>query len=383
MFGMQLKEDYNTNDLRLEGENMKYIWIEVIKFLKNNIVKLLIGTSIIALLFVGSSYINSNRGSQPNEESTESPEDTEDVVEGEPVEFYPESEPVNFYYFVETPDGRPFTNNLLIEQYITSPSILEEAAIETGTNLNEIVENTENTALVDYNESGETKVIGIRKNANTHLQEFHVNIGNEADNFAIADFFFSYIINAEFSLLEDKNLYVFQEPQTKEISLGSSLDDDSDEAVVTEDNILQDIIIGIILGGVATTGLLIISTLFSKKLIYSFSYSINAKDYFLLVDSKLNYQDELKQLLLNPTESNIIVVNEDKKNVLNDNLLEIIANKDIKEYNSFTKINDIQSVDRLIYVINENKTTRNWYNKQRRMERSYDIPVVVLQLNNN
>src|SRR5699024_9117012 len=102
-----------------------------------------------------------------------------------------ETAPANFYFYVENEDGTIFTNHSIIDQFITTPEILKEASESTNTNLYEIVETTDNTALVSYTNSGETSIIQATKNTNSNLHEVRINVGNDEKNLEIARFYFS------------------------------------------------------------------------------------------------------------------------------------------------------------------------------------------------
>jgi len=353
---------------------VKFIWIEILKFIRKNILKIMIGTIIFTLVFVWS-----------NHRST-TVEIDDNVNQTEENNFAVDSEPAIFRFFVENNDGDAFTNNLLIEQYITRSTVLEMASNASDTNLKELIEETGNKAIVDYNESGETKIIGVARDGNSHLLEFYVNVGNETDNLNIANFYYDYISEDNIPFIANKSKFVFHDPRIKELSddiifESSDLDDSASS------NIIKDIVIGLIVGGAITSGILILLTFMSKKLIYSFSYSLREDDYFFLVDNKLDYKEELKQIIANPTETNNVIIQEDGLPLDNKYLNEIVArsvnSQIINKFGSFLDVSKPDNVDRIVYIIQENRTSRNWYNKQRRLEKTYEIPTVIIQVNEN
>lgn len=352
---------------------MKFIWVEIIKFFKNNLLKIVAGTALIAILFVWSN----NR--------TASVEIDEDLEANEGTVFGVDSEPATFRFFVESDDGKAFTNNLLIEQYITRTEILGTVSRQTNTQLKDLVEETGNKALVDYNESGESKIIGIARDGNSHLLEFYVNIGNESDNLEIADYYYEYIAEGNIPFISNKTMFVFHEPKIKEFA--DEIAFDSIGSKVRTSSILKDTIIGLLIGGVAVTGLLLVVTFLSRKIKYSFSYSLMEDDYFFLVDKKLNFQDELEQILSTPKDSNRIIMtestSEDFNHQLENILPELTNNLNGIIRNNFLEIDNPDEVDRIIYIILENETSREWYNKQRRLERAYTIPSTIVQINKN
>ena len=60
-----------------------------------------------------------------------------------------------------------------------------------------------------------------------------------------------------------------------------------------------------------------------------------------------------------------------------------IKNYPVKQTHNLIETENLKQVERLVYIILENETTRNWYNTQREMERSYNLPVFVVQMNQN
>lgn len=346
---------------------MKFIWIEFLKFLKNNIFKMIIGTVVIAGLFVFSSY---NSGSS----------DTENVAELQQEErFRPDAKPANFYFYATTEEGTSYTNNSIIERYLLRPDLLQEIGNRTDTNLAEIIVKSENNAVVDYKESGETKVLGIEKSDTTHLNEFYVNVGNEEDNLAIANEYYDFIIGDNVPFLGNDSVYPFEGPRVKEIE--DLVVKDTVSQSTDGGSIIQDIIIGIIIGLVVMTGILLMLTFITKKLKYSFSYTLKENDYFLLVDKKLNNENDVQEVLTSPAQPVKVIIqeNSNKLNIGN----QMNNTESIKKYNSILDIENTDNIDQLIYILEEGTTTREWYNKQRNLENFLEIPSVVIQINKN
>lgn len=349
---------------------MKELTIEIIKFFKNNIIKILIGTITITILFV---FLNTRK-------ETDNSEDQDEEMEIELLET--DANPANFKFFVEYEDGDIYSNNLLIQDYITMSKNLNIASSETNTDLNTIVERTDNKISLLNNEDQTMQVIGVSRNPDTHLQEFYVNVGNESDNLAIAEYFFNLIVN-ELPILQDKNIFIFKEPQLIDLE-----EDEGVEAVeIPEENPFgSNIIVGVFLGLILVTGLLILVSFFTKKLLYMFSYKIRDRDNVILIDKNMDYENELPNLLIGPNENNILVI-EHEHNLLNDNLNniveELMLNKKINRVNSVFEIKDYKDTDRLIYIVEEGNTSREWYDKQRKYDRTYDISIIIIQINKN
>lgn len=340
---------------------MKYIWIEILKFLKNNLIKIIAGTLVIAALFTGWTVF-----------TLEEPE--EEVL-------IAEAPPVNFHFYIEDADEDVFTNNSLMDQYVTLPRILQDASEATKTNLSEVVEETKNTALVNYNESGNTNIIGVTKNNSSVLHEFYVNVGNEESNMAIAEYYFNLFTEGEIPFLEDKIVYVFQNPEVEEIDEVDSFN----VTAVEEISIVQTVIVGIIFGGIVTVGILVLLSFLTKKLHYFFSYTLKADDYFVLIDEKFINLSEMNQLLSNYTKTNNVVITQNPgkshNNNFNDLIKELLNKDSFEKYDSVFEIPDFQNIDQIIYIVEEGSTSRAWYEKQRKYDNLFGLPTIVIQVN--
>lgn len=355
---------------------MVFHWIEVLKFIKNKIIFLILGTILIGLTYMLSQnnpFISQNTG-EINEENEEIEE----------IEFITDVRPASFYFFVEQENGESFKNNLLIEQYLLSPEILNIISQEIDLNLIDLIEESENIIEVSYNDSGESKMIGVTRNESTSLIELYVNVGNERDNLTITNIFFDYIINNQVPFLANKKLIVFKKPLLKEIE--NTYDALSEEqSVITDDNMILDFIVGMILGFILITLFLWIKTLFSKTLTYSFSYSINDTDEFLLIDKlNKNVSDIINFLSISSNDDKKVIVDNviNIENIIIKNAIDYInTEKSVEVVNSITEISKLGENTKLVYIIAEGETKRKWYNKERRLVQLLNIPVLIIQVN--
>ena len=351
---------------------MKIAWSELIKFLKNNIIKFIIGIIISAIAFAGLSYFFGGNNIEKLRNNIE--------IEG----IDQEAELAYFLFYIEDQENRIFTNNLLVEEYFTLPEILESASKVTNTNLYEIVEETENEAVIEDTLSNMSNVIGVNRDGSSQLLKFYVNIGNESNNLEIANYYYNLITENEVPFLEDKMIYIFEEPQIQIIDEEESLENSTK---ITEDtyNIIFNIAVGSLFGLFAVTLVLFILTLFSKKLVYSFSYSILEQDHFFLIDNSLETTTDLMGILSLPQNARKVVVWEENSEVNNNEFNKITTElkhtQNLEFVNSILEIERPEEADRVIYIINENATSRKWYNKQRRLGKNLNINTVILQIN--
>lgn len=378
---IQIKKYRCINKEKIDGEKiMKFIGIEIFKFFKKSLPKMIVGMILVAGVFIWSSY-------RANMTQLENIENVESVDKQDGADFVVETEPAFFQFIVEYEDGSLFNNPLLIEEYILQEEVLNQASTVTNTNLNlvKVIENTENNVLVDINDFGDSKVIGVYRDDATYINEFYVNVGNERENIRIANFFYDYISEGQIPFIADKDIYFFEDPKIL------SVEDETEATLETESqqinfSLIKNLIIGSILGALLSLAALLGLTFLSKKLKYSFSYTIQEDDYYFLVDSKLDYEEELKKLLYTPQSANRVVVKEDNSadtDYFGKLLSDISSNEPILQVNNFLTIENPSQIDRLIYIIEEDVTSRKWYNNQRKLDRAYEIPTVVIQVNKN
>lgn len=345
---------------------MKNIWIELKKFLKNNLLKLLIGTGIVTALFVFSANQFNNEEDLSN---------IKDAVEEN--RFQADARPGNFNFYVKKKDGGPFISSALILEYLIRPEILTEVSTTSNIDLLEIIDETNNTSKLFSTEESPAKVVSIERNGGTNIHELYVNVGNEEDNLEIAESFYAILASNTVPFLEEERFISFQEPQI--IAARNAPVNVSNENKAN--NTARNIMIGSILGIFVTGAILVVGTLISKKLRYSFSYTTNENDFIFIADKQLNNYDEFFNILQATNENNQVVLSD--SNTVDNTLHDFFTQHQIKSYDSLIDVERLNKVERLVYIISENQTDRSWYNKQRQMERSYDIPVFIIQINHN
>jgi len=358
---------------------MKIAWTELIKFLKSNVSKIVIGSIITSIVFGGLSFVFGSTTINDLNNKFETLE-----IDSEAIN--PEARQANFKFYIEDNENDVFINNLLIGEYFTTPEILEDASNETNTNLKEIVKETDNEAIIANNQSAPEQIIGVNRNGSTHIHTFYVNIGSESDNLRIANYYYDYLTENNIPFLDDKTIYVFQEPEILE------LDEEEENVRETTNNhsVIYDVILSLIVGAlfgiIAVILVLFVLTLFSKKLIYSFSYSTLEEDYFFLIDSQIEYSKEnLEELLSLPPNARKVIINENDNVIQNSEFNDIKTNLDntenIEVVNNILEIEAPEEMDRIIYIIKENITSRKWYNNQRKLSKNLGVPVVIIQVN--
>lgn len=346
---------------------MKALWIELKRFIKDKVILIIIGSLIISALYtVGMALFN--RGAPDLEE--------DDLVGMEVADNNHDS--AYFYFYVENQDGTGFTNTSILETYFRFDSTLEEVSAQTNVPIYDIIntarENAENTR------EAEEEILLLERNDYSMMFGLFVNTGNKNDNLAVASYYRDMIEGGGVPFLENKDVFVLVEPQIVEDDMVEEADVETTSSVSIRSLILS-AVVGLILGMVIMLGGTIVVSLFSKKLNYSFTYTWNEEDQFLLSDPRLKNEDEVSQLMQLPLQKGKVLLLEDGvENKLKETVTNMKPNV-IEQKNSLADINVNESVTEVIIVIATKSTSRAWYRKQRRLLEAYEVPVKVIQTN--
>lgn len=359
---------------------MVFHWVEIIKFIKNNIFKLLAGIVAFTVLFT---LLNS----EPIDKN-EVQDIYEEIVTDKTL-VKTDAQPAKFYFYIRHDDGRSFNNYQLIEQFILSSNVLLELSTDIDVDLVELIEETDNqiyTTQDEINEdAGGSKIIGLSVNQDSNLMEFYTNVGDEQNNLSIANYFYQWILSGELPFVVSENISMFKEPFiVEEEHYDVFIEKEVPEEIPT-DNWVSKSILGAVIGLILTTFVLWVLSLFSKQLKYSFSYLLKENDVFLLLDSKNNKTSEARQIMGVPVNKNKIIICDNTSDSNEKKHKQIINALTPETKNTIIQnVSDIQTpenIERLIYVLIEDKTDRTWYKKQRSLDKYYDIPTFVIQIN--
>lgn len=346
---------------------MKFIWIEVLRFLKNNI-KYIIGGALLFGLVLGVSSYFFDRGNPNLEVQNEN-----SLVDGD-------GKSAIFNFYIENQDGTVYTNTSIIEQYMLMDETLMELNKFTETDVYKLFQKE---LEIDYSRTPDDRgILGVVKNSYSQRMSIVANTGNEEDNMKIVQYFSELMKNDQIDFLETKNIYYFEEPMIVD-SLDTSntiINDEGNDLSIS--NIVIRVLAGMILGIVIVIGIAVIKALFSKKLNYSFSYFWDENDIFFLSDSKLENSKELKQFVSFPIESDKLIVTENNKEAKIQKFLSTSNKNNLKFLNSITEINSLDSISEVIILIQSNETSRAWYKQQRRALKMINIPIKIVQINN-
>lgn len=365
---------------------MNSLWIEVKKFIKNNIKKIIIYTIVLGTILGLILFFMNRRPSDSIDSQGNS--NTETSV-------------AYFQYYSEREDGSALTNLSVVREYFSREEIIEDWADEFGVPKENIAIEDEfiftdevELALENNQEIDEEEVIfeedqdivnlNMYKGDYSHLFTLTITSQDEQLSLDIAEYYYELLENNEIPFYHDKNVYIFKEPKISENLIRV---DDTVEIELTESNSISviNIIVGYILSFAIVTGIIVIQSLFSKKLSYSFSYLWDEKHLFLLFDPKQNNKNELTQFLSYPDTKEKVILSENEVSETLSKLLSqsLLTNKGpLPVYNNVTDFNMNQGLEEIIILVNEGETSRKWYKEQQNLLSIYNHALVkIVQIN--
>ena len=365
---------------------MNNYWIEIKRFLDDNKINIIKFSILFAILFAGIMFLLKS-------DTEESKIETEEDVQISPEEFLNESQPAYFQMFIQEQDGRSFSNNSIISQYFKLSSVKKNVLEDTGIDLEKIEEDL----LDEIAESMD--LIQVTRNDHSNLITASFNLGNQRQNVILANYYFDLIIDGELEFLNNKTIHVFSNPQIAKLVDASESDERITEDVLVSGNrvlqiiysLTRNLIIGLILGAVFSSGIFLLINLYSKKINYSFSYDIDDDTDFVLYDWELNNENEVLQFVAVPMKRNKLIVSERELDTFSKKL--VADNKNISFENSdkhktlLTELRTLSEVDlqmnisEIVLVIQPGVTTRKWYKTQQKYTSIYKFPTKVVQIN--
>ena len=357
-----------------------YIYIlEIKRFLKENKKYLIIGTLFLSVLFSGA--ITLLNQTDIEEEQETGIEDSLEVFENDSRSAY-------FRFYIEKVDGSSFSNAATLNELFNMEELYEKVLTETNIDIKEIIEFAEDKEFIDFSP------IKVKINGDSNIYTAIFETGDNSDNISLANYYYSYLFDRQFNMLEKHTVYSLVEPELVEDTEEKEKDTEEkekDTKVVQSKksnfewikNIIINLVIGFILSVVLVIGILLLKELFGNKLNYFFGYDAEEFDDFILYDQKLNNGKTIQYFLGLPYSANKLIliesgINQEQKNLLFDN-----SNPNFDISNSIDKTSTSKIYDEIILIVKVNETTRRWYNEQKKLINLHEAKTKIIQLNNN
>lgn len=348
------------------------LWIEIKRFLKDNI-------KIIAIFGIIFALVLGGLGAFMTGSSNNAPEGME-ALEEEAIETA-----VAFDFYIEDAEGNMYTNEGIIEEYFRSPNVLEMLNSDAGIDLKQIeLENYEKNQQVLSNFlptelMEQSQIISVTQSNSTGLLTFVASSDDKSLNEKLATYYYGKLSSIPF--VDEDNLYVFDGPYNVK---DKQIDEEEEETGISIKSLIKYAVIGIILGIVVGIGLALINALFGKKLNYAFGYAIDDSLDFMIYDEKLNNSDEIANFVNFPYFKNKVILSENGKGLNVSDIQEKISENDFKVIPNIAddsvKNLTTESTE-VIMVVLPNETSRKWFNTQIRLMKLDNLSLKIIQVN--
>ncbi|MFW3505711.1 hypothetical protein ACN68I_07950 [Aerococcus viridans] len=348
------------------------LWIEIKRFLKDNI-------KIIAIFGIIFALVLGGLGAFMTGSSNNAPEGME-ALEEEAIETA-----VAFDFYIEDAEGNMYTNEGIIEEYFRSPNVLEMLNSDAGIDLKQIeLENYEKNQQVLSNFlptelMEQSQIISVTQSNSTGLLTFVASSDDKSLNEKLATYYYGKLSSIPF--VDEDNLYVFDGPYNVK---DKQIDEEEEETGISIKSLIKYAVIGIILGIVVGIGLALINALFGKKLNYAFGYAIDDSLDFMIYDEKLNNSDEIANFVNFPYFKNKVILSENGKGLNVSDIQEKISENDFKVIPNIAddsvKNLTTESTE-VIMVVLPNETSRKWFNTQIKLMKLDNLSLKIIQVN--
>lgn len=348
---------------------MKYILSDIIKLITENIKALIISAFIFSLIVTGVFFFIDN----DSEENNFLTEDEGTLEENTAV----------FRFYVENEDGTVFINSSLIEEYFILPEVVERAERATSTDIAPVLE--EEIGSEFQKSQYERGVLGVERNGSTQIFKMNATIGSKMENLKIAEFYFDLLNSDEIEFLQNKNIFVIEEPYIASEKIYdeevydsynedevTNYENEEDEPVNSLQNIVRysvTLFLTFVLGGLIFIVYLVLKNIWKKAITHTFTYFKLPNDNLIKINKSNESEFIHDEFSENPTKYLIVSQNGNLKYLSN-----------FKVINSLKDNQDLITDKEIIIRIEENLTSKEWYKEQREILRKYPFNVTLLHL---
>lgn len=358
---------------------------ELWRFIKDNILKILIGAVVVMALTIGARVLLTNyiENSAMETATTETganadvkPEEIEASYK-HLMEVY-DQEPAEFSFVGINEEGLTLANSFIIDEFLTRPDVLAEIEQASGVDIAPTLEAESNVGL-QKSKNFRGGIASVR-NQSTEEITIRVLVGQTPEeNLAVAEAIYEYIQEDKVPFLSNYDLVILTEPD-----IGEDLILEENPMVPTT-NVLAELapqgsnsqlifyaVIGLILGFILSTVILFITHFFSKKIVYAYDYNWDLEDYQTIVSADNVNIEALNNWLIIPKEKRRIALAQYTDST-------IIQDFSTKYLPVATQLNGADDTpEEIIIFIESGKTDKEWYQVQFDLSKLYESRVKII-----
>lgn len=363
---------------------------EVVSFLKDY-KKIILGTMVACLLLyalgMGYTIYSNSKVEERGIPVDENIDSSQEVLTPEEIKNLQE-DLVSFSFYIENDSAEQFTNYNLMKQLLISPETLAYIEEKSGREI----------------EPSPFHAVNMSLDHDTYVLTLSIGTGNYNDNKAIAQAYYEGIVNGEIPFFStNKNVYEVSQPAKSNIeevmpTNGENTNTENESVSLTT---IAALAIAVIIGSFVLGVFIALIYAMNRKVITDpFSYAQRDDDVILNLSPLAGSMpgetgiETIEHAIMHPKKKTKVILSEqllpselitkltDSFSPLNEyNAVSTdIDNSYASIFNDLTKVNPLLPVEEVVIICEKDKTTKNWYNRQRSLLKNYQADIKIIQI---
>lgn len=375
---------------------------ELLSFLKDNLKIIILSIVSCLILFacgIGYTVYTNNKINNTVQNTVEEENLLSDVDETIPLEEQLEPEEieliverlqedgVEFSFYLEKETADPFKSPDLLKELLISPSILNFIQQETNT----VIEPNPDLA------------VNVSLDSENLLLTVTIGTGDVEKNKTIADAYYQIISEESGSFFENKTVYIANEPEIIQTTNSeSNIEENEVDSTLNDNGFSMNrmallTVLAIILGAVIGVVISVAKSLLKKEVDEIYGFAIEDDDVILNLSNIKNNstEEKSKQMvhsIIHPARRVKLTLTEED---LDEEIIAILEkqsdfyvekNKLLLDKNdasiltakSIIDIDPKISIDEVVFICKKGKTSKKWYEKQRKLLENYKVTIKVI-----
>lgn len=317
---------------------------EVVRFIKNNIKKMIVWSLGLSVILIGVLVAGSLLGKNGRDYKSKDDQAVSEYYEQQ------------FSFLVEDSQGDVVNNPELIEEELKLTGLVKEIEASYDVTLVPELVDADQNITITSNDSG--------------LHQLTISLPDQQKSNEIAHLFRDLVVGKKLKVLEDRKVSLIGDVrllQDEEKILENTRGINGMKYLTTK-YVLAMIVVAISLAIVV----IIIQEWLSPTLNYIFSYDADKYNHYIILNkSEMTKNPEYVQEILSKDDQSVIWLSEQNNTLL--------MNKSTESFISTKKsLNDLSEV---VIIIESFQTTKEWYKHQIAMCRWYRLDINIIQLN--
>ena len=268
------------------------------------------------------------------------------------------TKPGIFRVYIEHEDGTVFTNSMIIEEYFLLPDVISDAEESTSVEITDALDAqvSKNFIKTQYDRG----VLGVSRNGSTNIFTFIANVGEESENLAVANYFFEFLSAGNVSVLENKIVHFVSNPEiydsyaASDVAVETSTTNQNSRSYILEVGVI--VIVALVMSMAITMLIILIRTVLSPLINYSFNYSVSDLDQVFTLNQENTYM--LERMISNIENQTVVIFCEFD---ISDILKTYKTDKRVVLAESLVNVDPRLEISNPIIIIQSDKTSKKWY----------------------